>query len=115
MMTARAVPDSERGEPRRLGPVRTCIGCRRRFARDAVLRCVLDDHGMAQISSSAPGRGAWICGADCLTEALARRRFDKAWRRQAPEDLGEQLRAALAASATPPDGDAAFGGEPAGR
>jgi predicted RNA-binding protein YlxR (DUF448 family) len=54
-------------------------------------------NGVATIDGSAAGRGAWLCGPQCLTAALARRGFDRAWRAAAPGTVGDDLRAAFAA------------------
>jgi predicted RNA-binding protein YlxR (DUF448 family) len=62
------------------GPIRTCIGCRRRLPQADLLRCVLDAEGTIRIDRHAPGRGAWLCGAGCLEPARRRRAFDRAWR-----------------------------------
>jgi len=45
-----------------------------------MVRCVLDAHGEVRVDRSAPGRGAWLCGPDCLAEARRRRGFDRAFR-----------------------------------
>jgi predicted RNA-binding protein YlxR (DUF448 family) len=72
-------------------PIRTCIGCRRRLERDAMLRCVLGIDGLVHLGPTAPGRGTWLCGPDCLPAAISRRAFDRAWRRQIPASAIESL------------------------
>jgi hypothetical protein len=71
--------------------IRTCIGCRRRSERAAMLRCALGDDGLVHVGPTAPGRGAWLCGPECLPAAISRRAFDKAWRRQIPALAIESL------------------------
>ena len=71
--------------------IRTCIGCRRLSERDAMLRCVLGSDGQVHVGPTAPGRGAWLCGPDCLPSAISRRAFDRAWRRQIPALAIESL------------------------
>jgi len=56
---------------------------------------VLADDGTATVSRIAAGRGGWICGPDCLEAARRTRGFDRAWRRPAPPDVFDQLRAHL--------------------
>ena len=77
-------------------PVRTCVGCRRRGEQAELARCVLGGDGRAVVSRVAPGRGAWLCGEDCLQIAIKRRAFDRAWRRSveasALAGLSAQLR-----------------------
>lgn len=49
------------------GPVRTCVGCRRKDARDALVRLVVDHASpgatprvVVDERRSLPGRGAWV-------------------------------------------------------
>jgi len=58
-------------------------------------RCVIAANGSAMVHASAPGRGAWLCGPQCLDAAVTRRGFDRAWRRAAPASVGEDLREAF--------------------
>ncbi|MGP7960762.1 YlxR family protein [Sanguibacter sp. A247] len=50
----------------RTGPVRTCVGCRRKDARDALVRLVVDvapgatPRVVVDVRRSLPGRGAWV-------------------------------------------------------
>ncbi|QNP67557.1 YlxR family protein [Streptomyces genisteinicus] len=74
--------------PARVCPVRTCVGCRERAAKDDLLRivvigseCVPDDRG------TLPGRGAYVHPAVvCLDQAVRRRAFPRAFRAQGPLD-----------------------------
>lgn len=66
-------------------PVRTCLGCRRRHPRRALVRLVVDE-GMvrADPERERPGRGAWLCAtAECVERAVG--------------DGGRRLRRALRA------------------
>lgn len=84
-------PDQTAGTPDAgaSGPVRTCIGCRRRGAPDTLVRLVASDGPPGYvIGRSLPGRGAWLCrdGATllpleaCLGEAVRRKAFARAFR-----------------------------------
>ncbi|SNT05751.1 hypothetical protein SAMN06309944_1895 [Micrococcales bacterium KH10] len=78
---------------RRTGPVRTCIGCRRRDLRANVLRVVADSrNGVAYVRFDArvtmSGRGAWL-HEHCLEKALTRRAFARALRLTGPVDTSE--------------------------
>lgn len=77
-------------------PVRTCVGCRRRTIADELVRCALDGDSRVSTIRSAPGRGAWVCGPDCVETARRRRGFERAWRRAVPDgaldDLAQRLR-----------------------
>lgn len=63
--------------------------------RPDLYRCVLAADGKAVIHASAPGRGAWLCGRECLDAAVTRRGFDRAWRIAAPASVGQDLRYAF--------------------
>ncbi|AKU16479.1 YlxR family protein [Luteipulveratus mongoliensis] len=76
---------------------RTCVGCRRRDDRSALLRVVAlvvegsAAHAVAVVPDTRerlPGRGAWLHPtADCLAEADRRRAFGRALRVNAALDL----------------------------
>ena len=69
------------------GPVRTCIGCRRRAAKNELLRVVAgsdaDGHPAVRPDPNgrAPGRGAHLHPtSECLDQAVRRRAFTRALR-----------------------------------
>ena len=83
-----------------MGPVRTCVGCRGRDQRSALLRLVLDsmnDDEVAQpqrvvvdVRACLPGRGAWVHPEPrCLELAERRRAVPRALRADGPLDLSE--------------------------
>lgn len=63
-------------------PVRTCVGCRVRAPRSALLRVVVQDGVLvADEKAVLPGRGAWVHDTDgCREAALRRRAFGRALR-----------------------------------
>ena len=78
-------------------PVRTCIGCRGRDSRSALLRVVLETEARGASTpvvllrpdpeSRRPGRGAWLHpDLDCLELAIRRRAFGRALRSSSPLD-----------------------------
>jgi uncharacterized protein len=69
------------------GPVRTCIGCRRRAAKSELLRVVAgsDSDGQPVVwpdpDATAPGRGAHLHPTtECYDLAVRRRAFTRALR-----------------------------------
>ena len=81
--------------------MRTCVGCRERDQRSALLRLVLDTpmHDDAveasrriviDVRACLPGRGAWVHPEPrCLELAVRRRAVPRALRVDGPLDLGE--------------------------
>ena len=69
-------------------PVRTCVGCRTRASRSALLRVVADDSILVRDDrASMPGRGAWVHETqECMIAALRRRAFVRALRVSGPLD-----------------------------
>ncbi|HEY3438830.1 MAG TPA: YlxR family protein [Actinotalea sp.] len=83
----RAPDGAHRAVDPSLGPVRTCVGCRGRGLRSALLRVVQVDDGTgsprAEVDRgrSRPGRGAWLHpDLTCLDLAERRRAFPRALR-----------------------------------
>ncbi|UDY22571.1 YlxR family protein [Nocardioides sp. Kera G14] len=67
------------------GPVRTCLGCRRRAAKRELLRMTagLDEHGRQVVvpdpEATAPGRGAHLHPTtECYDLAVRRKAFGRA-------------------------------------
>ena len=63
-------------------PVRTCVGCRARAPRSALLRVVsIDSLLVPDERATMPGRGAWVHETPaCVEAALRRRAFVRALR-----------------------------------
>ncbi|MGZ8776490.1 MAG: YlxR family protein [Mycobacterium sp.] len=69
------------------GPVRTCVGCRKRELAVELLRVVAVDGGNGQSAVTVdtvrrlPGRGAWLhLDPQCLDAAIRRQAFVRALR-----------------------------------
>lgn len=77
------------------GPVRSCLGCGTKRAQRELTRVALDPEGEVVVDRERrlPGRGAYLCGAGCLTAALKRKAFGRAFRGKAgkvdPLKLGQ--------------------------
>ncbi len=67
------------------GPIRSCVGCGARRAQVELTRVALDPEGEVVVDRERrlPGRGAYLCGAGCLTAALKRKAFGRAFRGKA--------------------------------
>lgn len=81
--TSSACPDSE-SQP---GPVRTCVGCRKRAAKSELLRVTVgsDAEGRKVVTAdprgTAPGRGAHLHPtSECYDLAVRRKAFARALR-----------------------------------
>ncbi len=76
-------------------PVRSCIGCGARKAQSELTRVGVDADGglVVDRKRKLPGRGAYLCGAGCLTAAVKRKAFGRAFRGKAglvdPSKLGQ--------------------------
>ncbi|MCV7091301.1 YlxR family protein [Mycobacterium interjectum] len=75
------------------GPVRTCVGCRKRELAAELLRVVAVSTGNGEYAaivddrSSLPGRGAWLHPVpQCVQQAIRRRALTKALRITGPLD-----------------------------
>lgn len=76
----------------RAQPVRSCIGCGRRDAKEVLLRVALGTDGdlRVDVARTLPGRGAYLCGAGCLKAAVKKKALGRAFRgkaRTGQEDL----------------------------
>jgi predicted RNA-binding protein YlxR (DUF448 family) len=85
-----------------MGPVRTCVGCRRRSPVTGMVRVARLVDGALVVDRTAAGRGAWLCGAPdglpqetCMTNADRTRAFARAFRAPVEAAALSALRAAL--------------------
>ncbi len=84
------------------GPWRTCVGCRKRRKKRALLRVVADERGHLRPDAGqvARGRGAYLCpDAGCVEAACRRSAWNRALRRRVVlPGPGDLCRALLGAS-----------------
>ncbi|MEB4208668.1 YlxR family protein [Mycobacterium sp. 94-17] len=79
-------PETRRAHRHAGGPVRTCVGCRKRELAAELLRVVAVPTGndfavVVDTAHSLPGRGAWLHpGPQCAQQAIRRRAFTKTLR-----------------------------------
>jgi predicted RNA-binding protein YlxR (DUF448 family)/ribosomal protein L30E len=75
-------------------PKRSCLGCRMVKNRGELLRFVLSPDGIPapDLLSKLPGRGAYTCtDKSCLREAVSRRQFDRAFKREVKLPSADEL------------------------
>ncbi|MGO4442786.1 YlxR family protein [Mycobacterium sp. 2YAF39] len=89
------------------GPVRTCIGCRKRELAVELLRVVAVDDGnggcavTVDSAGKLPGRGAWLhLDPQCLDAAIRRQAFVRALRIKRSPDTTAVVEHVSAASST---------------
>lgn len=76
-------------------PIRTCLGCGKKQPKRAFHRvCLKISAVVADQSQTAPGRGAYLCGAGCVRAAVKKRAFQRAFRTKVELDV-TNLEAAL--------------------
>jgi predicted RNA-binding protein YlxR (DUF448 family) len=73
--------------------VRTCLGCRTRVDRSALLRVVSRDGVViADPSATLPGRGAWVHPTvQCVEASMKRKAFGRAFRSSVTVDTVQLL------------------------
>ncbi len=93
------------------GPVRTCIGCRKRELAVELLRVVaVDGNGECAVTvdpaRKLPGRGAWLHPEQvCLDAAIRRRAFVRALRITGSPDITAVIEHVSAADKLEPPGE----------
>jgi predicted RNA-binding protein YlxR (DUF448 family) len=93
------------------GPVRTCIGCRKRELAVELLRVVaVDGNGECAVTvdpaRKLPGRGAWLHPEqECLDAAIRRRAFVRALRITGSPDITAVIEHVSAADQLEPPGE----------
>lgn len=62
---------------------RTCIVCGQHFSKGAMLRIVRSPFDVVSFDRDgrAPGRGAYVCSAECFSVACKTKKFDRALKR----------------------------------
>jgi predicted RNA-binding protein YlxR (DUF448 family) len=79
------------------GPERTCMGCGRKAPKGSLRRLVVGQSGEVgvDVGGVAPGRGGYLCGSGCLSAAVRKKAFGRAFRGAAQQVNLEKLAAAL--------------------
>ena len=94
------------------GPVRTCVGCRKRELAVELLRVVAESDGngnyavIVDTARSLPGRGAWLHPVQqCVQQAIRRRAFTRALRIAGSPDTSAVVEHVDSLGAFVPPGD----------
>lgn len=79
-------------------PIRTCVACRTAGGKRGLLRVVRLPEGAGVAldpSGKRAGRGAYVCAsAECVTNALKRKAFERSLKTTVSDALADSLRAA---------------------
>jgi predicted RNA-binding protein YlxR (DUF448 family) len=64
-------------------PIRTCVGCGKKQVKGLLHRVVLDEANLPvrDPTQRAPGRGVYLCGPGCLSAAVKRKAFQRAFKK----------------------------------
>lgn len=69
-------------------PVRTCLGCGKKQTKALLRRLVLEKNQLLlDRLQTAPGRGAYLCGPGCLSAAVKRKAFHRAFKMDVAVDV----------------------------
>ena len=72
---------------------RTCIACGSQGDKVGLLRIVrcADGHARFDATGRVPGRGAYVCSADCFSAAMKGKRLNRALKMQVNEEDYAQI------------------------
>ncbi|MCH5155964.1 MAG: YlxR family protein [Clostridiales bacterium] len=79
-------------------PMRSCIVCRQSKDKSELLRVVKRPDGSVVIDHTGKeaGRGAYVCkNGDCMSVAVKKRVFNRAFKQQLPQSVYDSLSASM--------------------
>lgn len=79
-------------------PERTCMGCKKKAAKDNFIRIVKNKEKEINIDRTGkmPGRGAYICdNIECLEMAIKTRRIERSFKMKISKEIYEKLRGVI--------------------
>ena len=84
-------------------PERTCVACGSKKPKRELVRIASSPQGQVSVdpTGKAPGRGAYVCGAECWDTALGRGRLARSLGRRLSKSDLESLRAGSPAEFQP--------------
>lgn len=74
-------------------PLRMCAVCRQSKPKSEMIRVVRTPEGSFVLDKAgkAQGRGAYICGAECLKTGIRKKLLNKSFKTALPEEIYENL------------------------
>lgn len=80
---------------------RSCIACGRQDDKVALLRIVRDPSGAVAFDATGrkPGRGAYVCSAECFAAACKKKKLDRALKATLGSEEYDRIAADIAAHA----------------
>ncbi len=74
---------------------RTCCACKQKKTRSQLIRVTLDNNGLLNVNEGKQklfGRSAYVCkNLDCITLAQKKRSFNRAFKREIPQIIYDEL------------------------
>ncbi len=79
-------------------PMRTCIVCRNKSEKNDLVRISCDKNKNVKIDfdGTHPGRGAYVCGEECLKKAIKTGALNRAFKCSVPQDVYRYLEEEIA-------------------
>ena len=80
---------------------RSCVACGRQAGKAELLRIVRSPEGAVSLDTTgrAPGRGAYVCSAECFAQACKKRKLDRALKTTIDAEERERIAAEVQAAA----------------
>ena len=73
-------------------PMRKCIGCGISKEKNTLVRIVLTENGLKKDPGAVlPGRGVYVCGFECLANAVRKNSFQRSFKRGFSKEELEQI------------------------
>ena len=79
-------------------PLRTCMGCNSKKAKNELIRIVKNKEDVISIDKTGKleGRGAYICNSvDCLEKVIKSKKLERALEKEISKEIYENLRGVM--------------------
>ena len=79
---------------------RSCVACGRQAVKGELVRIVRGPDGSVSldVTGRAPGRGAYVCSAECFAQACRKKKLDRALKTTIDSDQRERIAAEMQAA-----------------